>query len=137
MTPVSQMGACNSDPEKVRLLKYGRHGGIVIEKQLYQLVVMEMLSILLSQGELSLNDFLSKVKMENAAYRGDANWLLLQVKQDLMVRGLVKCNFKTRRNQSIELVMGAFLKSDFGKPFSSIKRFKKEYVESTYGVSAF
>jgi hypothetical protein len=100
--------------ETVRIYRVGGARGATIAKNSYFTMADVILKFLLVKEEVSLFELVNHVEEINIDFNTDANWLLLQVKQDLEQKGFVK-SFLKDKSPYINLMRKVFLKSEFRK----------------------
>ncbi|HEY8936005.1 MAG TPA: hypothetical protein VIM65_12325 [Cyclobacteriaceae bacterium] len=91
--------------------KNSRRSSVRLSRDTYELIFNLITSTLQEKGEITVNQLLDYTLQDNAIkVKGDLGWLLLQVKQDLEARGIikVKLGIGTQRIQKIKLVKWKF-----------------------------
>jgi hypothetical protein len=100
--------------ETVRTYRVGGSRGATIAKTSYFIMADVILMFLLVKEDVSLFELVNHVEEIDIDFKADANWLLLQVKQDLEQKGFVKSSLKYK-SAYVSLMRKAFLKSEFRK----------------------
>ena len=91
---------------KVMLWQRNNKRGIIIAYKNYALVASQIILEIksCSNGEIDLGELISRMKVKlSTMIAGDIPWFVLQVKQDLEVRGIIKTSLNYDRIQIIKL----------------------------------
>ena len=94
------------EEEKLEMLRVDTKRGAVLLKVHYEVIASFIFNVLKDQpeNEIALNELLeiAHPKLDNQ-FQGDVSWFLLQVKQDLEARNVIKTTLTHSRNQFIRL----------------------------------
>jgi hypothetical protein len=91
--------------------KKNRRSSVHLSRETYESIFNLITSTLNEKGEITVNQLQDyTLQDESIKVKGDVGWLLLQVKQDLEARGIIKVSIGvgTRRVQKIKLVKWKF-----------------------------
>jgi|GEM_PF-2831117 hypothetical protein len=97
----------NSKNDTIRLLRPENKEGVIIRKEYYLEIVKFLLATIEKRHDngISLNDMLDEVNQDDSLKTPgrDIFWIILQVKQDLEARGVIKTLWVCGRIQFIHI----------------------------------
>lgn len=94
----------NNEHKTVYTLRLNGKTGAVISKRHYDHISNFIFSSLQFRDEITFNELLEKADLElSPQFNREYGWYLLQVKQDMEVRGLIKVFLNPDRVQSIRI----------------------------------
>jgi hypothetical protein len=93
----------NVNTEKVQLQKIDNKKGIYMSKNRYDFIVEMILKILTQQQQTTLTELINESETYSDKIGNEIAWDMLQVKQDLEARGVIKIDYIANRVQLIIL----------------------------------
>jgi len=112
-----------TDSEHIELLLPDGKKGSTMHKHQYELLLEFVFQKLLDQRKVTLTELLEgaeEILMDRIKW--NLLWLLLQVKQDLVARGLIVVNYEKNRMQIISLKKSARKKLNMMGGFMNLKK---------------
>jgi hypothetical protein len=92
------------DEERIKIWTENSRTGISILKADYDFIAHFILLLIEREGEICLHELIDKAQTELASYFcKDISWYLIQVKRDLMEKGVLRITLQRDRTQLIRL----------------------------------